>query len=99
MLKINQNTTQTSNTLAMDGIEYNNAFTTTFMPSNLDMALNGLKPLSERNAFKFFGPNKEESDMTTIKTSNKFQKFVKYFTKPSAKSLIRNSNVNTTAKK
>lgn len=33
------------------------------MPSNLDMALNGLKPLSERNAFKFFGPNKEESDI------------------------------------
>ena len=49
MENINQKIRQTNKTFPIEGIAPTNAFTTTFIPSNLDKALKGRSALSVRS--------------------------------------------------
>jgi hypothetical protein len=52
--KMSMTNEQTKSTFVIEGIDARRAFTTNFIPSSLEMTLNGLNALSALNAFKAY---------------------------------------------
>ena len=76
---------QTNKTLLIDGIDAINAMTTNFIPSSLEITLNGLNALRALRAFNalnlvIFIPDKYKiksiSEAVTTKKSRQFQEFL-----------------------
>ena len=103
--KISQNIKQTNSTLKILGKAPTRALTTTFMPSILAIARNGLralKVLMVLNMGMFPAPNNEAPkfirDTATITKSSQHQALPKYITVPIANNFNEVSKKNTTVK-
>ena len=105
MAKISQNMIQTVNTLKILGRAPTKAFTTTFMPSILAMALRGRKALRVLIVLKigmFPAPRREAAklmrDTPTMTKSSQHQALPKYATTPIARSFRQVSRKKTTVR-